>query len=325
MNRRVFLSSAAAAASLACMLPLRAQGYPTRPITLILPFPPGSLLDFVGRMLTERLSAALGQPVMIEHRPGGAGGTIGARVVATAEPDGHTLLLSTPGPLVVAPAIYRNLGYDPARHFAPVATVVSSPQILAVNSNVPARTLAELVAFARANPRAVNFASPGYGTQPHLLGEMLRLQAGIDIVHVPYKGPAQIVTDLIAGQVQMIFENIQILLPHIEAGRIRALAVADRQRSDRLPSVATTVESGFADLQATYWGGILAPAGTPASVIARLNDAVNAALKSDDMNRTLQEFGVRTKISSPESFSAFMAVEASKWSAIVRAADIKVE
>ena len=183
----------------------------------------------------------------------------------------------------------------------------------------------ELVALAKANPKAVNFGSPGYGTQPHLLGEMLRRQADVDLVHVPYKGPAQIVADLIAGQVQMIFENIQILLPHIETGRLRALAIAGSRRSDKLPSVATTVESGLPDLQATYWGGILAPAGTPGDVIAKLNHAINAALRSEDLNRTLQEVGATTKIGTPADFSSFMAAETSKWSSIVRAADIRVE
>ena len=326
MNRRLFLSSAAVAAvSLLHPRPSLALTYPTRTITLILPFPPGSLLDLVGRYLTDHLSAKLGQPVVLEHRPGGAGGTIGARAVATAEADGHTLLLTTPGPLVVAPAIYKNVGYDPAKQFAPVATLISSPQILAVNPRVPAHTLVELVAFAKANPKAVNFGSPGYGTQPHLLGEMLRRQADVDLVHVPYKGPAQIVADLIAGQVQMIFENIQILLPHIETGRLRALAIAGSRRSDKLPSVATTVESGLPDLQATYWGGILAPAGTPGDVIAKLNHAINAALRSEDLNRTLQEVGATTKIGTPADFSSFMAAETSKWSSIVRAADIRVE
>jgi len=302
-----------------------AQSYPTRLITFVVPFPPGSNTDLVARPLVERLSLSLGQPAIIDNRPGGAGGTVGVRVVAKADPDGHTLLISPPGPLVVAPAIYKDLGYDPLKNFVPVATVFSVPQMLAVHPAVPVNSIQELVAYARANPGKINFASPGYGTQPHLLGEMLKRRTGINIVHVPYKGPAQAVTDLLAGQVEMYFETVSLFLPHVRAGKVKALAVADETRSPHLANVPTTVESGFPELQGTFWMGVLAPAGTPASIVVKLNAAINEIVGSTEMQATLDKISAKPKLGSPQEFAAFMAVQTRKWSEIVKAADIKVE
>src|SRR5579862_3877708 len=235
-----------------------AQTYPNRLIKLIVPGPPGGPSEIVVRTLAERLTSSLGQTVIVENRPGGANGTIGAMSVARAEPDGYTLLYTIPGPMVVAPAVYKNLGYDPVKSFAPIATIFSSPQMLALNPAVPARTVQELIAYAKANPGKINFASPGYGSQPHLLGEMFRQLTGVDILHVPYRGPGLAVQDLLAGQVQMEFETLPILLPHVDAGKLRALAIADATRNSQLPDVPTTVEAGLPQLQATFWSGILA-------------------------------------------------------------------
>ena len=190
-----------------------AQTYPTRTITIVIAFPPGGPNEGVVRFLAEKLTPSLGQAVIIENRPGGAGGTVGTRSVANAAPDGHTLLLSPPGPLVVAPLIYKNVGYDPTKAFTPITALFSIPQMLVVNPAVPVKSVQELIAYAKTNPGKISFPSPGYGTQPHLLGEMFKLMAGIDIIHIPYKGPAAAVTDLLAGQVQMYFENIGLLLP----------------------------------------------------------------------------------------------------------------
>ena len=255
-----------------------AQTYPTRTINIVIAFPPGGPTEGVVRLLAEKLSLSLGQPVVIENRPGGAGGSVGTRSVASAAPDGHTLLLSPPGPLVVAPVIYKNIGYDPAKAFTPIAALLSISQMLVVNPAVPVKSVQELVAYAKANPGKIFFPSPGYGTQPHLLGELFKLMAGVDIVHVPYKGPAAAVTDLLAGQVQMLFESIGPLLPYIEAGKLRALAVTGEARDPQLPNVPTTIESGFPELQSTFWTGILAPAGTPASIVNRLNAEINAIM-----------------------------------------------
>ena len=257
--------------------PASAQTYPTRLIKMILPYPPGGPTDVTARMIAEQLSSALGQPVIVENRPGGAGGTVGAKVVATAEADGYTLLYSAPGPLVTAPAIYKNVGYDPAKDFAPIATIFSSPQMLAVHPAVPVTSMRELIAHAKANPGKISYASPGFGTQPHLLGEMFSRVAGINIVTC-YRGAAPAVTDLLAGQVQMYFENIATLLPHVEAAKLRALAMADARRHPQLPDVPTTIEIGFPSLQVTYWAGMLAPAGTPAAIVDKLNAAINNIL-----------------------------------------------
>jgi tripartite-type tricarboxylate transporter receptor subunit TctC len=316
---------AAIGVGLLAIEPATAQTYPTRPITMIMPFPPGNTSDVVVRVLADQMTAKLGQPVVIDHRPGGAGGTIGAKTVAGAPPDGHTLLLSPPGALVVAPTIYKNIGYDPAKDLVPIARLFSSPQLLVVDPKLPVNSMQELVAYAKANPGKISFASPGYGTQPHLLGEMLRLMAAIEITHVPYRGPAQIITDLIAGQVQMDFETITLLLPHIEAGKLKALALADTVRSPQLPNVPTTIESGFPKLQATFWSGVLAPAGTPASVVGKLNATINDIMTSRELAAILGNLSAKPKVGTPQDFAAFMAVETEKWAAVVKGANIRVD
>jgi len=326
ITRRLLLSSIAAVGFVMPTVDAApAQSYPTRPISVILPFPPGGNSDVVARFLADRLSSSFGQPVIVEHRPGGAGGTVGTKAVASAQPDGHTLLLSSPGPLVVAPAVYKSLGYDPAKSFIPVATTFSIPQMLVVNPTVPVTSIQELVAYAKANPGKINFASPGYGTQPHLLGEMFKLMTGINIVHIPYKGPAAAITDLLAGQVQMYFETVGLLLPHIQAGKLKALAVADATRHPQLADVPTTIETGFPKLQAAFWSGVLAPAGTPASVVGKLNAAINESLKSAELQAILAKLGAKPKIGSPRDFADFMAAERQKWTEITTSAGIKAD
>jgi tripartite-type tricarboxylate transporter receptor subunit TctC len=323
---RVILSAVAATSlCLSAAGQVKAQSYPTRLIKLVVPNPPGGPSEIVIRTLAERLSSSLGQSVIVENRPGGANGAIGAMSVARADPDGYTLLFSNPGPMVVAPAVYKNLGYDPIKSFAPIAMIFSSPQVLAVNPAVTVKTIQELVAYARANPGKINFASPGYGSQPHLLGEMLKLIAGIDLVHVPYRSAALAVTDLLAGQVQMEFETMPLLLPHIEAGKLKALAIADATRSPQLPDVPTTIESGMPTLQATFWSGVLAPAGTPERTVDKLNAAINEILKSKEIEAILARLSAKPKIGSPQDFAAFVTAESQKWTAIVNAAGIKAD
>jgi tripartite-type tricarboxylate transporter receptor subunit TctC len=275
--------------------------------------------------VADRLTAMLGQPFVIENRPGGAGGTVGAKSVAVAEPDGYTLLFSSPGPLVTAAAVYKNLDYDPIRSFAPIAMLIYAPQMLVVHPALPARSVAELVTYAKSNPGTVTFGSSGYGTQPHILGEMLKLAAGINIVHVPYRGAGQSVTDLLAGQVQMIFETTAILLPHVEGGRLRALAVATEARSPLLPDVPTTAESGYPKIIASFWSGLLAPAGTPAAIVAKLNATANEILKSKEAQAGLARLGAEARIGPPQDFAAFIAAETPRWAAIANATGIKVE
>ena len=310
---------------LATNAPTFAQPYPNKLIRIIAPFPPGGPTDGAARLIADRLSALFGQTIVVENRPGGAGGTVGVKSAASADPDGYTILFTPPGPLVTAPAIFRNIGYDPVKAFAPVAAVFSSPQILVVNSSVPATSMQELVAHAKANPGKVSYASPGFGTQPHLLGEMLKLMTGADIVHVPYKGSAPVLTDLIAGQVQMYFDAASFLLPHVQSGKLRVLAVADESRLPQLPDTPTTVEAGFGKLQASYWVGVLVPAGTPGAIVERLNAAINEVMKSKAMEETLVKLTARARPGTPQDFAAFMAAESRKWSEAINAANIKAD
>jgi tripartite-type tricarboxylate transporter receptor subunit TctC len=325
VKRVVQISVLAIAIAVTATVNATAQSYPTRPITIIVPFPPGGNSDLVIRHLADRLSVSLNQPVIVENRAGGAGGTVGTRAFAKANPDGYTLLFIPPAPLVTAPLIYKNLGYDPVRSFAPVAMVFSIPQMLVISPTLPVKSMEQLVSHAKANPGKISFATPGFGTQPHLLGEMFRLMTDINIVHVPYKGPAQAVTDLLAGQVQMYFDTVALFLPHIEAGKLTALAVADETRSPQLPAVLTTIESGFPTLQSTFWAGIIAPIGTPASIVGKLNVTINEILKSPGLEANLAKINAKPKIGSPEDFAMFMAAETQKWTKVINSAGIRAD
>ena len=325
-HRRHFLHLAAGAAALPTISHVaRAQVYPTRPVRWIVGFTLAGGNDIVARLMGQWLSVRLGQPFVIENRPGGAGGTVGAKSVASAEADGYTLLFSSPGPLVTAAAVYRNLDYDPIKSFAPIAMVIYAPQMLVVHPSVPADSLEELVAYAKRNPGKITFGSSGYGTQPHMLGEMLKRTADINIIHVPYRGAGQSVTDLLAGQVQMIFETTAILLPHVQGGRLRALAVATQARSPLLPGVPTTAESGYPKLLASFWSGLLAPAGTPSPIVEKLNAAINEILRSKDAQAGFARLGAEAKIGSPHDFAAFITAEAPRWTAIANETGIKAD
>jgi tripartite-type tricarboxylate transporter receptor subunit TctC len=305
--------------------PLAAQPYPNKLVRIVAPFPAGGPTDGAARLIADRLSAVLGQTIVVENRPGGAGGTVGVKSVASADPDGYTILFTPPGPLVSAPAIFRNVGYDPAKAFAPIASVFSSPQILVANPAIAARSMQELVAHAKANPGKVSYASPGFGTQPHLLGEMLKLMTGADIVHVPYKGSAPVLADLIGGQVQFYFDAASFLLPHVLSGKLKVLAVADGKRLAQLPDTPTTIEAGFGKLQATYWVGVLAPAGTPAAVVDRLNAAINEVMTSKEMEATLGKLVATARPGTSRDFAAFIAAESKKWSETISGANIKAD
>jgi tripartite-type tricarboxylate transporter receptor subunit TctC len=302
-----------------------AQAYPNRPVKIIVPFAPGGPTEFIIRLVADRLTAMLGQAFVIENRPGGAGGTVGAKSVTTADPDGYTLLFSSPGPLVTAAAVYRNLDYDPVKSFSPIAMLIYAPQMLVVNPSVAARSLPELVTLAKNHPGKITFGSSGYGTQPHMLGEMLKLMADINIVHIPYRGAGQSVTDLVAGQVQMIFETTTILLPHVQSSRLRALAVAMDARSPLLPNVPTTAESGYPKLVASFWSGLLAPSGTPSGIVEKLNATINEILKSNEAQDGLARLNAQAKIGTPQDFAAFIAAETSRWTAIANETGIKVD
>ena len=325
LTRRVLALAVAASATGLNIASFAAETYPTRVIKVIVPFPPGVPSEIIYRLVANRLSTKFGQPVIIENRPGGAGGTVGAAVVANAEPDGYTLLASAPSPLVTAAALYKNLGYEPSSSFAPIALLFTSPQLLAVNSALPAKSLQELVSYVKSRPGRINFASAGYGTQPHLLGEMLKSAADIDIVHVPYKGNAAAITDLLAGQVQMYFATPADILPYIGGGQVRVIAVADAVRFLQLPDVPTTVESGFPSLTAKFWSGILAPAGTSATVVDQLNLAINEIMLALEARLALNQIGGQAEPGTSQDFKAFITMETQKWSAIIKATGMKID
>jgi len=323
VSRRRVLSAALAAAACALPTPTPAQTYPVKPVRIIVPFAPGGV-DVTARLIADRLTATLGQPFIVENRPG-AGGAVGAKMVTGSEPDGYTLMFSTPGPVVVSPLINRNAGYDTLKNFAPVAIVSQSPLLLVIHPSVPVRTVKELVAYAKANPGKVHYPSPGFGTQPHLVGEMFKSMTGLDIVHVPYRGSAPAITDLLAGQMQIYFDNFANVLQHVEGGKLRAIAVTGDSRSPQLPDVATMRDSGFGEIAATYWNGLLAPAGTPAPIVSRLNAAVGQALAASEVHSALKKLGSDPKTGTSQEFASFIAEEVKRWGKVVRDANIKVD
>src|SRR5262249_14279374 len=325
MHRRGFLAGAAAlGVGIAFVVPSFAQSYPTRPIKMIVGFPPGGPTDIVARVAGEQLSLSLGQPVIIDNRPGGAGGTTGLKAAATAAPDGYTLLSATPA-MTISPAIYKNVGYDPIRSFTPVAMVGSSSLIMVVNASVPAKSVPELVDYAKANPGKVHFGSPGFGTQVHLFGEFFKLRTGVDIVHVIYRGSAPAINDLLAGQIHIILDAGPTVLPLIDAGKLRALAVTGEGRHPNLPTVPTMIESGFGGVVIRYWNGVVAPAGTPDGIVSKLNAAINDGLKSPDMQASLATVGLEPSPMATHTFAAFIAAETQRGAAIVKEAGIKVD
>jgi tripartite-type tricarboxylate transporter receptor subunit TctC len=320
--RSVRAAIAAIGLGLALIAPAGAQTYPDKPIRLIVPFPPGGPTDFMARLIAQHVSANLGQ-VIIDNRPG-AGGTIAAKAVAAAEPDGYTLLYGSSATLGIAPALYKNADYDPIKSFAPVALVASVPFVLVIAPSVPAKTLAEFIAYAKANPGKLNFGA-AIGTPPHLIGELFKVVTGTDIVFVPYKGAAASMTDVLAGQMQMTIEGMTTAVAHIQAGKVRALAVMSPERIAEIPGVPTMIEEGYREFPPASWTGVLAPAGTPTAVVAKVNAAINAGLGSPEIKASFAKFSAQAKIGSPQDFAAFIAVEAPKWAALVKASAAKVE
>jgi tripartite-type tricarboxylate transporter receptor subunit TctC len=302
--------------------PASAQSYPDRPIRLVVPFPPGGPTDYVARLIGQYLSAHLGQ-VVLDNRPG-AGGTLATKAVAGAETDGYTLLYGSSATLGIAPALYRNVEYDPVRSFAPIALVSRVPFVLGVAAAVPADTLVDFIAYARAHPGQLNFGAT-IGTPPHLVGELFKVKTGADILYVPYKGAAQAMTDLLAGQMHLTIEGATTLLPHIASGKVKALAVMSPQRIPALPDVPTMSELGYNGFPSASWSGVLAPAGAPAAVIGKLNATINDGLQSPELSAIFAKFSAQVKIGSPQDFGDFIAIEAPKWAALVKASGAKVD
>jgi tripartite-type tricarboxylate transporter receptor subunit TctC len=301
-----------------------AQPYPDRPIHMIVPTPPGGPIDTMARVVAHGFSATIGQSVVIDNR-GGAGNTIGSAEAARAAPDGYTLLFSSASGLVISPMLYAHPGYDPITSYAPIAATTDIPLVLVVNPSLPVHSVKDLVAYAKAHPGKLNFASGGSGTLPHLAGELLRSMAGIDIVHVPYKGGGPGLADTVAGQTQMIFDVPATVMPFVKAGKLRLLAAASATRDPFLPDVPTMIESGFPGFQATSWTGMVAPAGTPRAIVMRLNKAVNEALNSAEVKSTLAKLGANPLGGPPDTLTAMIADDRARWAPIVKQLHLKAE
>lgn len=307
------------------LMPLAAdaQTYPVRPIRLIVGFPPGGINDLVARIVGQSVSESLGQPIVIENRPG-AGGTIGANAVAKADPDGYTLLVGSVSNLAMAPSQYKNLAYDPIKDFAPVSLVAASPNIMVVPNDSPIHSVPDLIALAKKQPGGMNYASAGNGTSNHLTVELLKTMAGIDLVHVPYRGDAPGMTDVLAGRIQMMFPTLPVALPQIKAGQLRAIAVSSPKRSDLVPEIPTVAESGnLPEFAVSVWVGILAPAGTSPEIVSRLNVEIRKALASTAVREQLGAQGTEPATAGePKDFGLYLAAETKKWSEVAKAAGI---
>jgi tripartite-type tricarboxylate transporter receptor subunit TctC len=304
----------------------QSQTYPNRPIKMVVPFPAGGPTDGMARIISDRLGAVLGQSVIVENRGGGAGGSIGAKAVATADPDGYTILITPGGALTSGPAVHKEkIGYDPVKVFVPVAQLIEAPIIMSVHPDVPAKSLPELVAYAKANPSKISWGSQGFGTAPHLLCELFKLETGLDIVHVPFRGTAPMLAGIIAGQVQVVADPSTTSLPHIDAGKLRPIAVNSKQRIAKLPSVPTVIEAGFPYLENTFWLGVVAPVRTPPEIVNKLNAAFRDSLTPPETRARLANLGADIKIGTPAEFGEFLAAELAKWNGVVKGANIKVQ
>jgi tripartite-type tricarboxylate transporter receptor subunit TctC len=322
ISRRAFVVGGAL--GIGAATPARAQTYPTKPIRIIVPFSPGGPSDVMARVVGQRMSAIVGQQLFVENR-GGAGGTLGARAAAQAEPDGYTLMLGTTSVLVVAPEVYRNVGYDPVKSFAPIALLGTTSSLFVVNPAVPARTVQEFVALAKQQPGRFSFSSPGIGSSSHLIGELFKLRTGIDALHVPYKSGGQSITAAVAGEVQFVFENPAVTLPQVRAGKLRALGNTGERRGAETADIPTMIEAGIPDFVTVSFTGLAAPAGTPAEIVAKLNAAANESLNSPDVHTALTRLAVEPRPGTPADFAAFVAKETEKWRAVVQAAKIRIE
>jgi len=298
-----------------------AQSYPEKPIKLVVPFPAGGATDTTARLVAQRLQAGLGQTVIIENQ-GGAGGSIAAKQVAAAAPDGYTLMMGSVGTFGSHPVLYK-LDYDPMKAFAPVATAVVDKSVLVAGPALKVQSIQELVQYAKANPGKLNYGN-AIGIGPHFVAEMFKVKAGVNIVHIPYRGGAPMITDLLAGQIDMTINGKSVLFPHIQAGKVRALAVASAQRWPDLPDIPTLVEGGYMDLPYDTLFGVLAPAGTPAAIIDKLNATINDGLRSPETRAAFEKLAIEPKITRPQEFAAILAEEAPKWAEAVRVTGIKV-
>jgi tripartite-type tricarboxylate transporter receptor subunit TctC len=318
---------AACALALAALSPAQAQSpganWPDKPIKLVISFAPGGVHDTLARVLQPKLTEALGQPLVIENRPG-AGGNIAAEAVAKSAPDGYTFLVASEA-IATNEYLYRGLAYDPYKDLAPVAKLADYPMAVIANPSVPAHNMKELIALARSKPGSLSYGSAGIGASGHLAGELLNSAEGIDLVHVPYKGGAPALADLVAGRIQVMFLSVSLSAPQVKQGRIKVLALTGTNHSDKLPGVTTTAEQGFPDVQALLFSSLLAPAGTPAPIIRRMNAEVVKALRSPDVEQRLDDLGAVPAPTSPEQFAAILKRDGQIWGKLIREKNIRAD
>ena len=320
IGRRAFLAAALALFAGGAS----AQAWPSKPIRIVVPFTPGGSTDILARAIGQKLAESLGQQVIVENRPG-AGGSIGAEAVARAAPDGYTLLMGHIGTLAVNPTLYPKLGYDPVKSFVPVAWVARVTNVLVVNPAVLARTVQELVKLAHDQPGRLRYGSGGNGSAAHLATEYFKLRTQTDIVHVPYKGTGPAVTDLLGGQIELMMTGAPAVMSHVKAGKMRALAISSVQRIESLPELPTIAEAGVLGFEAIQWYGVVAPAGTPEPVIARLNAEVNRALATPELKARLVAEGAEAAPATPQAFGAFIAAEIERWRPVIQKAGLRAE
>lgn len=301
-----------------------AQPYPSKPIKFVVPFTPGGSNDVLARVIGEKLSAAWGQPVIVENRPGAAG-NIGAEVVAKAPPDGYTFLVAANNILAINPSLLANVPFDPVKSFAPVTLIGTVPVVLVVHPSVPAGSAKELIALAKTKPGSLSYASSGSGSPQHLAGEMFKSMAGIDVVHVPYKGAGPAVADLIGGQVQMLVGPVNSVLPHIKAGKLKALGAGTAKRIPALPDVPTIAESAVPGYETDIWISLVAPVGTPSEIVARMNAEIGRIFQMPDVREKLAAQGIEPVTSSPERLASLITSDLERWAKVIRSANIKAE
>ena len=324
MRALKFIVTTFALGALCWITAAAAQQYPAKPVRFVVPFAPGGSTDTLARTLGVKLSDFVGQQVVVDNRPG-ANGNIGMEIVARAAPDGHTIVLGYIANLAIGPGLYEKLPFDPVKDYAPITQLASSPNVLVAHPAVPARNFKELIALAKAKPGQINFASASVASVGHLTGELLNNLAGIKMVHVPYKGSGQAVTDLLGGHVQLMFSGFSSTLPHIKSGKLRPLVVTGAQRSPALPDVPTIAESGFPGFEATAWYGVLAPAKTPKPIVTRLHAEIVKVLQLPDVKERLGNLGFEIVGSTPEQFAAYIKSEISKWEKVVKTSGAKPE
>lgn len=301
-----------------------AQIYPNRTISLVIPFAPGGSTSIVGRVIADKMSQLLGQSIVVDNRAG-AGGTVGTKYVAKSEPDGYTLLLGYTGTLAIGPSLYKDVGYDPRKDFAPIGMIGNAPSAVVVHPSFPVKSIPELIAYAKANPGKVNFGSAGVGSVNHITGEYFARAAGITLVHIPYKGTGPALTDLLGGHIPMALAPIPPVHANVEAGLLRALAVTGKTRSSLMPDVPTIAEMGLSGFEASLYYGLVAPAGTPRPIIDKLNTELRAALASDEVRKQLGADGTEITPGTPEDYAAFIDTDEKKWSELVKASGVEQE